>query len=104
MMWHGYGWGFGLFGWAFMGLFWLVIIGLLVWAAVTLLPRARSGGNEGRGGPGAPGWPGQPGTPGWESPEDILDRRFARGEIDVEQYRQARQELAAARSGKNRGG
>lgn len=77
----GYGWGMGFAGWIFMALFWIVLIGLLVWAAVTLLPGSR-GGNRGR----------------QETPEEILDRRFAQGELDLEQYRQARDELAAGRT------
>ena len=32
-----------------------------------------------------------------ESPEDILDRRFARGEIDLETYQAQRAALATAR-------
>jgi putative membrane protein len=76
----GYGWGMGPFGWIMMGLVWFVIIGLIVWAVVALLPGTRSA----RGSAG-------------ERPEEILDRRFATGEIDVEQYRKAREELAAAR-------
>jgi putative membrane protein len=85
----GYGWGMGLAGWIFMGLFWVLVIGLVVWAVVTLVPGARSGGQGRSGGEGR-----------LESPEQVLDRRFALGEIDVEQYRQAREELAAARSGR----
>ena len=77
----GYGFGMGPLGWIFMGLFWVVVIGLIVWAVVVLLPRTR------------PGIEARP-----ERPEEILDRRFARGEIDAEQYRQARNELAASRS------
>lgn len=73
----GYGWGMGTAGWIFMALFWIVLVGLVIWAAVALLPGNRSGG------------PGRT-----ESPREILDRRFARGEIDVEQYRSARAELA----------
>jgi putative membrane protein len=77
----GYGWGMGTAGWIFMALFWIVVIGLVVWAVATLLPRNWSGG-QGR----------------QERPEEILDRRFALGEIDAEQYRRAREELAAART------
>lgn len=77
----GYGWGMGFAGWIFMGLFWLVVIGLIVWAIVALLPGARSGG------------PGRA-----ERPEEVLDRRFALGEIDAEQYRKAQEELAASRA------
>src|SRR5512133_1451704 len=81
-------WGMGPVGWVFMGLFWLVTLGLLVWGAATLLPggRARLGGRSG--------------GELLDTPEEILDRRFALGEIDVERYRQARQELAAARRGR----
>jgi putative membrane protein len=77
----GYGWGMGPLGWVFMGLFWLVVIGVVVWALATLLPAARNGGR-----------------PRPDSPEEILDRRFASGEIDVEQYRRAREELATHRN------
>jgi putative membrane protein len=77
----GYGWGMGPGGWILMGLFWVVLIGLVVWAVVALLPGSRL---DTRGRP--------------ETPEEILDRRFALGELDAEQYRRARQELAAARA------
>ena len=79
----GYGWGMGPAGWIFMGLFWFVVIGLIIWAAVSLLPGRRTAGPAGS-----------------ERPEEILDRRFALGEIDAEQYRQARNELASSRSRK----
>jgi len=79
----GYGWGMGFAGWVFMGLFWVVVLALVVWAVVALLPGARAGG---RGRP--------------ETPEEILDRRFALGELDTEEYRRAREELAAARPGR----
>jgi len=74
----GYGWGMGPWAWIFMGLFWVVIAGLIVWAVTRLLP---SGGGSPRS--------------GRETPEEILDRRFALGEIDAETYRKARAELAA---------
>jgi putative membrane protein len=81
----GYGWGMGLMGWIFMGLFWFVVIGLIVWAVATLLPAGRrSLGGSARA----------------DDPREILDRRFALGEIDTEQYRRAREELTAARSAK----
>ncbi len=78
----GYGWGMGLAGWIFMALFWIVVIGLIVWAVIALLPGARTTG----------------GRAGHEGPREILDRRFALGEIDAEQYRRAREELDAARA------
>jgi putative membrane protein len=77
----GNGWGMGPVGWIFMFLFWVAVIGLVVWAVATLLPRNRPGGQGGR----------------QDTPEEILDRRFAQGEIDAEQYRRAREELTANR-------
>lgn len=79
----GYGWGMGPAGWIFMGLFWVAIIGLVVWAVIALLPGSRTSGQS------------RP-----EAPEEILDRRFALGEIDAEQYRRAREELAGNRPGR----
>jgi putative membrane protein len=76
----GYGWGMGVAGWIFMGLFWVALIGLAVWAVTALLPGNRSGRMSPQ-----------------ETPQEIVDRRFALGEIDVEQYRQVREELAASR-------
>jgi len=75
----GYGWGMGSGGWIIMALFLIVLIGLAVWAAGALLPRSRAGVQ-----------------PRLESAQEILDRRFALGEIDAEQYRLARDELAAS--------
>lgn len=76
-----YGWHMAPLGWVFAALFWIVVIGLLVWAVVALA-RGRGTHHVAPGGPSA---------------EDILDRRFAMGEINIEQYRQARAELATAR-------
>jgi putative membrane protein len=80
----GYGWGMGPLGWIFMGLFWIFIMVLVIWAVVALLPGIRPGG-RGRS----------------ETPREILDRRFALGELDAEAYRQAREVLETpAGSGK----
>ena len=79
----GYGWGMGLAGWMSMAVFWIMVIGLVVWAVVTLLPATRSGGREES-----------------DSPEEILERRFALGEIDAEQYRRMREELGSTRTGR----
>jgi putative membrane protein len=78
-----YGTGMGLGGWLFMGLFWVALLALIVWLVVTLLPsreRSSSGGND--------------------SPEEILDRRFARGEIDEQTYAAQRAALASTRGPK----
>ncbi|MHB1008625.1 MAG: SHOCT domain-containing protein [Propionibacteriaceae bacterium] len=62
---------------------WLLLIAAIVWAVSRLLPgrQARQGQSES----------------GQETPEEILDRRFARGEIDVETYQVQRAALVSAR-------
>ncbi len=71
MMW----WGSGQ-GWIWMVLTWVIVIGLVVWVVARLAPR---NGAQGRGRPGAA--------------RHILDERFARGEIDEDEYRRRRKEL-----------
>jgi putative membrane protein len=71
--------------WLLMGLFWLVLLGVIIWAVVRLLPGRGAG--SGSGGAVPPG----------DTAEDILDRRFARGEIDLENYQGQRAALASAR-------
>jgi len=71
-----------------MGLFWLVLIAAIVLLVVRLLPGAGPGGS----GPGGGARP--------EAPEEILDRRFAQGEIDLETYQKQRAALAQARGQK----
>ena len=79
MGWGGMGWG-GMVG---MILVWVVLIAAIVWAVSRLLPGRKV--EDGR--PAA----------GQEKPQDILDRRFARGEIDLETYQAQRAALASAR-------
>lgn len=80
----GMGWGgMGVGGMIGMVVFWLVLIALIVWAISRLLP-----GRQMR--------QSQP-QPGQETPEEILDRRFARGEVDLETYQLQRAALASAR-------
>jgi len=83
MGWYGGGMSYG--AWMVMGLFWLVLLGLIIWAVVRLLPDRR-----------------QDAPRDVDSPEEILDRRFARGEIDLEAYQARRTALAAMRG--DRGG
>lgn len=76
------GWdGMGVAGWFLMTFFWVALIAAIVWAVANLFP-AR--GTSETGGP--------------ERPEEILDRRFARGEIDAAAYDEQRTKLRTARA------
>jgi putative membrane protein len=71
------------YGFGFMGFFWiLALVGVVI--LVVVLARGAS-----RSGAGAP----PPSGPASETPEDILRRRYARGEIDREEYRQRLEDL-----------
>jgi len=78
MDWDG---GMGGGAWILMTAFWVVLIGAIVWAVASLFP-ARGAGGESVG----------------ERPEEILDRRLARGEIDPATYDELRAKLSAARA------
>ena len=56
-------------GWVLMSVFWIGLLALIVWLVATLWSR---GAGEDRGLA--------------ERPEDILDRRFASGDIDAATY------------------
>lgn len=73
-MMNGYGMGGGWFG---MGLWWVLLVALVVVLGVWLF---RSMGNS----PSAPR----------ESAPDILDKRYARGEIGRDEYEQKKRDLA----------
>ncbi len=97
-----WGMGIGLFG---MGVFWLLLIALIVWIVVQLASprhdeRARGFTAGGRPAPFGPGPMGgvPPVTPYVEA-FLILDRRLATGEIDVETYQQLRAALVQSRGG-----
>ena len=64
-------------GWLGMGvgmLLWLIVIVAVVWLMVRLLVRSERA-------------PGEPPT-ARQTPEEILRERFARGEVNAEEYRQ----------------
>lgn len=74
MMWDSW------WGWPWMMLMplvWLVLILVIVWAVVRLARQPSDDARHGR-----------------ETAQEILDRRFARGEIDADEYRQAQAQLA----------
>jgi putative membrane protein len=90
MMW-GYDWGWG--AWLAMSvmmvLFWgLVIAGIVV--LVRYLTSSRQGGGPASGG-------GPTSGRGREDAEEILAQRFARGEIDEEEYTRRRELLRSGR-------
>ena len=88
MGWYGSGMGgAGAFMWMFMGLFWIALIGLIIGLVVKLLP----GSANPRPAPSAGVAPG-------ESPEQVLDRLFAMGEIDEATYRSRRTALTEMRN------
>lgn len=73
MGWGGFGWGW--IGWLVMILFWLIIAGLAIWLVSALVGSARTSRRE-------------------PDPRQLLDIRFARGEITEEEYRKAKELLA----------
>ena len=69
--WGGWGW------MMLMPLVWIALIGVVVWAVVTVVQR----GDRAI-------------VPPRETPQEILDRRLASGEIDPDAYAHAREVLA----------
>lgn len=82
-----YGWddGMGAGGWVLMLFLWVALIVTIVWAITRLVP-SRTGGN-GR-------------EERKETPDEILDRRLARGEIDTDEYVKLRDALISACGGR----
>jgi putative membrane protein len=84
-MMNGWNGGMGAAGWLFMSLFWVLLLVVIVWAAAQLFPGRRDSVATATGpAPLAP----------TEQPQQILDRRLASGEIDVETYEKLRGTLA----------
>ncbi len=77
------GWdGMGVAGWLLMTVFWVVLLAAVIWAVANLFP-ARGAGDAGAT---------------TERPDEILDRRLARGEIDPATYDELRAKLRGARA------
>lgn len=88
--WHGGGWGVG--DWLLMGfgmlLFWVVLVALVVWVVRgTHTPRV-----SGYGGGVRMDRPAEPTRP---TAREVLDERYARGEIGDEEYRSRRDALGS---------
>jgi putative membrane protein len=74
--------------WIGMGVFWIVLIGLVIFLVVRLLPGSSGSGSRS---------PVASGPRTVESAEQILDRMFATGEIDEQTYRARRGALSEMR-------
>jgi putative membrane protein len=72
--------GMGGWSWIVMALFWLALIALIVWIGIRLFPTRGERSGE------------------LERPEELLDRRLARGEIDADTYDTLREKLRVARA------
>ncbi len=86
---HGWDWGYmggGYLGGIVMLLFWTAVLVAVVFFVVWLVRQGQSGGSSKQAG----GYTGDR-----ESALDILDRRYARGEIDREEYEERRQALGS---------
>jgi putative membrane protein len=77
--------GWGGWGWMMLTpLLWIALIAVIVWAAVRLTQRPSDQAAQ---------------QPRRETPQEILDRRFASGEIDADAYTRARDTLAGKPGG-----
>lgn len=76
----GMGFGLGALGLFLMLVFWLVVIGLAVWLLSSLFPRTTDAFRKRKGDSS-------------ESPLEILQQRYARGEISKVEYNEMRKDL-----------
>jgi putative membrane protein len=72
-MMHGFGFGFGAWGFLMMVVFWVVLIALSVWIVKAIFVGAAGSKGNAR---------------------QILDERYARGEISKKEYSSMKKELA----------
>lgn len=79
-MWDGAWWPWGLL----MGIFWLVLFGAIIFLAV-YAARQWTANERMAGGP--------PTGSRRESPREVLDRRYAKGELSREEYEQMKDDL-----------
>ena len=78
------GFGFGGMGFVYMLIFWVVIIALAIWLLSRLFPRVNHNSSSGP--------VSQPDELS-ESPLEILQQRYARGEISKTEYDEMRHDL-----------
>ena len=79
---HGFYGGHGYYG-VGMGIFFLVLIALGIWAVIRIIRNNKK----------APASGSSIVNSGKETPREILDRRFASGEINAEEYQRAKELL-----------
>jgi len=89
-----YGGGMTGFAWMGMGLFWLALLGFIVWLVIRLLP------GKSREPKAATAAAVSPVASAAAPALAILDERLASGEVDVETYRAIRAMLVEGREGK----
>jgi putative membrane protein len=85
-MMYGYGSGIGGWGYALMAISMVLFWGAVIYGIVALVRYARRDGPQGR----------EPAAPPAPEPERLLAERFARGEIDEDEYYQRLTSLRAA--------
>jgi putative membrane protein len=78
------GWGVEPFGWIFMVIIWILVI-MLILAII----RRIGGGHH-----GYMHMQGQDSLPGEKTPLDILKERYAKGEINKEEFEQKKKDLS----------
>lgn len=89
-----YGGGMTGFAWIGMGLFWLALLGLIVWLVIRLLPGKSQEPKAATLAAISP-------VASASAPAlAILDERLASGEVDVDTYRTIRATLVEGREGK----
>ncbi len=93
MMFWGHHMGFGGYGLLITAVVWIGLIVLGVWLLAKLFP---SGGNAGRSDGTGNGGAGRSRTTGSETPMEILQKRYARGELTKEEYETIRHDLSTS--------
>lgn len=73
MFWGNHGWGMG-FGWFFMVAFWILVVLGIIYLIKVIAGDAKKGGRE-------------------ETALDILKKRYARGEINKEEFEEKKKDL-----------
>jgi putative membrane protein len=83
LMMMGYAGGLGAGSWLVMAVFWVGLLVLIGWTVLRAFPNGENRASD---------------TPRQETPEGILDRRYAAGELDSDTYQAMRSTLASTRS------